>query len=195
MHRARKALALLPAVLALAVSTRLAAQDPENDRGTRVASVTTSLVGRELHVEAALAPALPPEVGNRLTSGLPTTATWRLRLVLFRPLWFNSFKDERLYEVTATYRPVTADYSVERRLDEKLLDTRVVPTREEAAAALSRVPHLPAFIMGSHLLGKSLAVKVRCVYGNAFVLGIVPTTVGTGWTRSGVFEWREAAAR
>lgn len=194
MPSARRAFVLAAAV-ALAVAGRLPAEDREDDRDTTVAGVTTSFVGRELHVAATLAPSLPPEVSKRLASGLPTTTTWRLRLVLFRPLWFNSFKDERLYEVTATYRPVTDDYSLERRLDEKLLDTRVVPTREEAAAALARVPPLPAFIMGSHLLGKSLAVKVRCVYGNGFALGIIPTTVGTGWARSAVFEWTEAAAR
>lgn len=177
------------AAAVLAFGAPLAGQDAPEE--TRIASVATRFSGRELHVDAALSEPLPPELANRLASGLPTTTSWRLRLVLFRSLWFNSFKDERLYEVTATYRPVTADYSVERRLDDKLLETRVVPSREEAAAALSRVPSLPAFIMGSHLLGKSLAVKVRCAYGHGFAIGIVPTTVGTAWARSSVFEWTE----
>jgi hypothetical protein len=177
---------------ALAFGVPLAAQEAPPD--ARIASVATRFSGRELHVDAVLSEPIPAELANRLASGLPTTTSWRLRLVLFRSFWFNSFKDERLYEVTATYRPVTADYSVERRLDEKLLETRVVPTRDEAAAALSRVPSLPAFIMGSHLFGKSLAVKVRCSYGHGFALGIVPTTVGTAWARSPVFEWTEAGA-
>jgi hypothetical protein len=187
----RKPWVFLPAVLTLAVLSSLVAQDNAQDRDTRVAGVTTRFIGRELQLDAALSPSLPSEIGSYLASGLPTTTTWRIRLLLFRSFWFNSFKDERLYEVTATYRPVTADYSVERRLDEKLLDTRLVPTREEAAAALSRLKSLPVFIMGRHLLGKSLTVKVCCRYGHGFALGVVPTRVETAWARSGVFEWTE----
>jgi len=165
------------------------------DDGPIIPGVATWVVGRDLHVETQLAPSLPEDVLQRLASGLPTTLTWELRLFVSRNLWFDGQKDERRYAVTATYRPVTSDYTVERRLDARLLDTRVVPTRDEAAAALARVPGLPVFMMGDHLLGKRLLVRVRCLYGSGVALGVVPTSAETAWTRSGIFEWTTSGAR
>jgi len=153
------------------------------------------LTGRELHVDARLSPGLPEAARQRLASGLPTTVAWTIRLFVFRNLWWDTLKDERLYAVTATYRPDTSDYLVERRLDARLLDTQVVPARDEAAAALGRVPGLPVFTMGDHLLGKKLVVRLRCRYGSGVALGVVPTSDETDWARSGIFEWTAASAR
>jgi hypothetical protein len=163
--------------------------------GPAISGVSTWVAGRDLHVETRLSPALPEDVLQRLASGLPTTVTWELRLFAFRDLWFDGLKDERRYAVTATYRPVTSDYAVERRLDARLLDTKVVPTRDEAAAALAKVPGLPLFTMGDHLLGKKLLVRVRCLYGSGVALGVVPTSSETAWVRSGIFEWTATGAR
>ena len=160
-----------------------------------IPGVSTWVAGFDLHVEAHLSPGLPENTLQRLASGLPTTVVWEMRLFLFRNLWFDGLKDERRYAVTATYRPVTSDYAVERRLDARLLDTRVVPTRDEAAAALAQVPGLPSFTMGDHLLGKKLLVRVRCLYGSGVALGVVPTSAETAWVRSGIFEWTATGAR
>ena len=176
----------------VALSGRALSQTPD---APAVPGVSSWLTGRELHVEAKLAPGLPETARQRLASGLPTTLTWTIRLFLFRNIWWDALKDERLYAVTATYRPDTSDYLVERRLDARLLDTHVVPTRDEAAALLSRVPGLPVFTMGDHLLGKKLVVRLRCRYGSGVTLGVVPTTDETDWTRSGIFEWTNSSAR
>ncbi len=182
-RRAVAALTLL-ASLAVARPTRAGEEDEPH-----VPGVSTWIAGRDVHVQAVLAPGLPRDVSRRLLSGLPTTTLWRIRLFVFRNLWFNSLKDERHYEVTATYRPVTGDYTVERRLDDRLLQTRIVPTQGEAAEALREVPGLPSFTLGPHLLGKKLVVKVSCAYATGLALGVVPTTVETDWVRSGIFEW------
>jgi hypothetical protein len=171
------------------------AQQPAANDGASVPGVSSWVTGHELHVAAALAPGLPSSVRQRLTSGLATTVSWQIRLFAFRNLWWDALKDERLYAVTATYRPDTSDYLVERRLDARLLDTQVLPTADEAAAALSKVPGLPVFTLGDHLLGKKLVVRLRCRYGNGFALGVVPTSDETDWARSGIFEWTARGAR
>jgi hypothetical protein len=160
-----------------------------------VPGVSSWVTGRDLRVDATLSPGLPEAVRQRLASGLATTVSWEIRLFLFRSLWWDTLKDERHYAVTATYRPETSDYVVERRLDARLLDTRILPTRDEAAAALTRVPGLPVFTMGDHLLGKKLVVRLRCRYGDGLALGVVPTSDETDWTRSGIFEWTASGAR
>ncbi len=162
---------------------------------TRLPGVSTWLNGRELHVEARLSPGLPRDVEERLSSGLPTTVLWRVRLFVFRDLWWDSLKDERRYEVTATFRPVAGDFLVEKRLDDRLMGSQVVPTRGEALKALSEVPGLPLFLMGPHLEGKRLVVRVKCLYARSVALGVVPTTVETGWVRSGGFYWLPSEAR
>ncbi len=185
------AAALLAAFLAGAGPARAIV----SDQGPVIPGVSTWVTGRDLHVDTRLSPALPEYVLQRLASGLPTTVTWELRLFSFRNLWFDGLKDERRYAVTATFRPVSSDYAVERRLDARLIDTRVVPTREEAASALAKVPGLAFFTMGDHLLGKKLLVRVRCLYGSGVALGVVPTSAETSWVRSGIFVWTATGAR
>lgn len=180
MPRARR---ILPALFLLSLSVRAAEPSPD------VAVVSTFFSGRDLKVTANLAPALPAEVESRLQSGLPTTTVWRAALYVSRPLWFDGKKDERRYEVTATYRPASADYSVEKKLDGRLLETRVVTARDEARRALAELSGVPCFRMGDHLVGKPLVVRVRCAYAPGVALGVIPTTFETGWTTSSVFTW------
>ncbi len=190
-HPNRRSSLLLGALLALRAA---APAEPVTDAPV-VPGVSSWVTGRELHVEAHLAPGLPEQARQRLASGLPTTVTWTIRLLLFRNVWWDTVKDERRYAVTATYRPDTSDYLVERRLDARLLDTQILPSRDEAAAALARVPGIPVFTMGDHLLGKRLVVRLRCRYGSGVALGVVPTSDETAWARSGIFEWTTSGAR
>jgi hypothetical protein len=179
---------LLLAPAALALLLRLPAP---GDDVARLPGVSTWINGRDVHVEAKLDPALPSGVERRLVSGLPTTVVWRIRLYIFRSVWLDSERDERRYAVTATYRPVTGDYAVERRLDDRLLETRIVSTRDDARRAVSVVPGLPCFTLKRDLAGQRLVVRVKCVYAAGVTLGVVPTTAETDWVRSGIFEWTE----
>jgi hypothetical protein len=160
-----------------------------------VPGVSTRFAGRDLRVEAKLSPGLPDDMRQRLASGLPTTVSWHIRLFAFRNFWWDTLKDERRYAVTATYRPDTSDYLVERRLDARLLGTEILASRDEAAAVLATVPGLPVFTMGDHLLGKRLVVRLRCRYGDGVALGVMPTSDETDWARSGIFEWTATGAR
>jgi hypothetical protein len=180
------ALAFLASALLLSRAAR-AQEDPERPQ---IPNVLISWKGRDLHVETWLAPGLPKDVEQRLSSGLPTTVTWRVRLFEFHNFWFwDSLRDERRYEVTATFRPVSADWLVERRLDDRLLAADLVPTLEDATRLLTRVPKVPFFTMGPQVAGKPLLVRVRCVYSRSVSMGVVPTTFETDWKRSTIFAW------
>ena len=178
-----------PILCALALALAAVATSGEPRGPTDLPGVSTWVSGIELHVSAKLSPGLPRDVEERLVSGLATTVLWRVRLFAFRNLWWDGLKDERQYEVTGTFRPVSGDFLVERRLDGRLLGSKVLPSKADALAALSEVPGLPLFIMGSHLDGKQLVVRVKCAYARGVALGVVPTTVETGWVRSGIFDW------
>ena len=154
-----------------------------------VRNVAISFQGRQLTAEARLDPSPLPEVRQRLSSGLPTVSTWEIRLCAAREFWFDGLKDERKYEVTATYRPLNSDWLVEKRLDGKLLETRTLPTLGETEDALYRLSPFAAFTMADHLREKNLVVKVRCTYSSGIVLGVVPVAVDTGWARSRIFSW------
>jgi hypothetical protein len=189
--RARPLLAFAAALIAAILAAVVA---PAGDEELRIPQVETSLAGRDVRVSAHLSPGLPPEIVKRLVSGLPTTAVWEIRLFVSREKWFDGLKDERRYGVTVTYRPVSGDFGVERRLDGRLLETVVVPGREEAERALSTLPGLPSFTMGRPLAGKPLVARVRCVYGTELTLGFVPSRSMTDWRRSPVFFWEEGGA-
>ncbi len=189
--RARRA--LIPAAV-LAAAFLATAAAPAGEDPLRIPMFETVVSGREVRVETRLAPGLPPDVRTRLASGLPTTVIWEVRLYVSRRNWWDGLEDERRYDVTATYRPMRDDFALERRLDGRLLETVVVPGREEAERALGTLPGLPCFTIGSHLAAKPLVVRVRCVYGTGMVLGFVPTRSMTGWRRSTVFSWRAEGA-
>ncbi|MEO6326429.1 MAG: DUF4390 domain-containing protein, partial [Thermoanaerobaculia bacterium] len=147
-------------VLAFVLSAGLPPRVAHAQSPPSVPGVSTFFTGRELRVTAHLEPGLPPEIRARLSSGLATTTVWSIGLFVFRNLWFDGKKDERLYQVTATYRPASGDYILERRMDGRLLESQVLPTKDEAERALSKVSALPCFLMGGHLTGKKLVVKV-----------------------------------
>ena len=186
--RALRSLILVAALISVAFAAAVA---PARDEELRIPQVETSLTGRDVRVSTHLAPGLPPDALKRLASGLPTTVAWELRLFISRDKWFDGLRDERRYSITATYRPVSGDFTVERRLDGRLLDTVVLPGREEAERALTTLPWLPSFTMGPHLVDKPLVVRVRCLYGTDVTLGFVPTRAMTDWRRSPVFFWKE----
>ena len=186
--RERRIAVTVAALIAAALAAAIA---PARDEELHIPQVETSLAGRDVRVSAQLAPGLPPDALKRLASGLPTTVAWELRLFVSRDKWWDSLKDERQYAVTATYRAVSGDTAVERRLDGRLLETVVLPEREEAERALTTLPALPSFTMGPHLVGKPLVVRVRCLYGTDVALGFVPTRTMTDWRRSPVFFWQE----
>jgi hypothetical protein len=180
----------MPALSAVLTAALLATGGAlADEERLRIPLVGTALAGSEVRVDAHLHPSLPEEVVRRLASGIPTTVVWEMRLFVKRRNWFDSLKDERRYEVTATWRPVSGDYALERRLDGRLLETVVVPDREEAVAALSRLPGIPGFTMGPDLAGRPLVVRVRSLYGTGVSLGFVPTRTMTDWRTSPVFSW------
>jgi hypothetical protein len=174
---------------AAALSLPVAATPPPEAAEPAVKSVAIGFQGRQLTAEARLDPSPLPEVRQRLSSGLPTVSTWEIRLYAARDFWFDGLKDERRYEVTATYRPLNSDWLVEKRLDGKLLETRTLPNIGETEDALYRLSPFAAFTMADHLAGKRLVVKVRCTYSSGIVLGVVPVAIDTGWARSRIFSW------
>jgi hypothetical protein len=180
--------------MALLVGTAIAASSaagapPAEPVEPGVRSVAIGFRGRQLTAEAHLDPSPLPEVRQRLSSGLPTTSAWEIRLYAASDFWFDRLKDERKYEVTATYRPLNSDWLVEKRLDGKLLETRNLPNLSETENTLFHLPPFAAFTMGDHLLAKHLVVKVRCTYASGIVLGVIPVAIDTGWARSKVFVW------
>ncbi len=179
----------LRAVLAAAVLA--AAPAAAGDEPLRIPQVEVLLAGREVRVTTELSPGLPSDVRKRLGSGLPTTVSWEVRLMVLRDKWWDGLRDERSYSITAAFRPESGDYAVERRIDGRLLETVVLPTRDEAEQALVRIPGIPCFTLGPGVAGVPLVVRVRAVYGTHMALGFVPVRTMTDWRRSPDFRWAE----
>jgi hypothetical protein len=154
-----------------------------------VGSVRVALQERQLHVDAGLVDAEPEETLRRLRAGVETSYVWTIGLYVRRPIWWDGLKDERRYQVSVSYRPETHDYRVERRLDGRLLGTQSMRAAEAAAQALTTLSALPCFVMGDHLFGKPLVVKVGCTTDVSVTLGVVPRTRTAAQGLSSVFFW------
>ena len=118
---------------------------------------------------------------ERVESGLPTSFEFEIRLVRNRKMWFDQKLKKRL-EVEARYNAATMDYRVNYRLDDKLVDTRVVRDPAELARAMTEIHDLPVFGVDNPLTGeRSVTLRVRGDLGSKTILWLIPSSITTDW--------------
>ena len=71
-------------------------------------------------------------------------------------------------------------------------DVHTTPVAEICSRDLTTIEPTASVGQAVRLMREKAIRRLPVVDENGFVLGIVPTTVGTGWARSGIFEWTDA---
>jgi hypothetical protein len=127
-------------------------------------------------------------VAARLDSGLPTSFVFQLELHRDRKHWWDDKLREATLEVVAMYNAVTREYLVNFKHDGRLVESRLVRSRDELVAAMSRFEQMPVFPRGEIAPGTRLLVKGRAELGSRTVLAFVPVDVETDWVESRKFR-------
>ena len=127
--------------------------------------------------------ALTPEVEEEIGAGLATSIEYRLHVYRRRTAFFDQLVLKRRVECSVRYDTLTQQYTLTRRLDGELQETRV--TDDKAAmrqflTSLSAVPLLEARALeadGSYYL------KAKSNLGLIWRFFLIPWPMDTDWER------------
>ncbi len=153
-----------------------------------VANLQAAVDGNRVVVSLVLRHGLDGELMARLQSGLPTPILYRFELLRDRKRWYDRGLKDNTLEVEAVYDAVTQEYTVNYRLDDKLVDSRTVRDRGALAQAMTRLERVPVFSLDGVPRGPRLLVRVRAELGSRMVLWLLPARIATRWVESNKFR-------
>ncbi len=154
----------------------------------RIAGLDVAVDGDRVIANLTLVDGFQHRLRERVDSGLPTSIIYRFELDKDRTRWWDRYLQECTLEVTAMYDAVTRQYTVNSKLDGKLIDSRTVHDQQALAAAMTRVQSLPIFTLASLPRSWRLLVKARAELGSRTILSIVPVAITTDWVESRKFQ-------
>lgn len=153
-----------------------------------ISDFKVSVDGDRAMVSLKLDRAFTSRLWERVESGLPTSIVYRFLLERDRKRWYDRQLKESTFEVVATYDAVEHQYTVNSKLDGKLVESRTVHDHQALAAAMTRIDALPVFTLDPLPRAWRLLIKARAELGSKTVLAMIPVAVTTEWTESRKFR-------
>jgi hypothetical protein len=160
-------------------------------RATAEAKITdfqVGLDGSQVLASVTLDHAFDRRFVARVDSGLPTIILYHFELDLLRRHWWDPRLKSSSLAVVAIYDAVARTYTVHFRLDDKLIESRIVHDRKALEAAMTRIERLPVFNLGDVRDRRRLLLRVRADLGSRTVLSFVPVVITTDWVESQTFR-------
>ena len=165
----------------------LVSPSPSRAEG-RISGLEVKLDGPRVLASLALVDAFHRRLRERVASGLPTSILYRFELDKDQQRWWDRYLQAATLEVTAVYDAVARQYTINYKLNDKLIDSRTVHDPQALAEAMTRVESLPVFTLAGIPGGWRLLVKARAELGSRTVLSIVPVAITTDWVESAKFR-------
>ena len=174
-------------VLAFAAATPPPAVAQEAPR-PRLDPLIAEVRGTEISLKFRLKGALNPELATRIQAGLETAIRYEIRLYRHNAHWFWDYRlGTRQYRVAVTYDPVTREYVLVEKMDDKLLSRSTTRDFGQVAQRLVSHENLPAFrVRGDGLT--NLYVTMRATFDSGYLFTIIPVDSRTDWAESNRFE-------
>jgi len=154
----------------------------------KISEIKIALDADRVLTSFTLRDAFDRRLSERVDSGLPTPILYRFELARDRKRWWDQKLKEATLEVVAMYDAVTRDYTVNYKLDDKLIESRTVRDRKALEEAMTTVDHLPVFSLAGLSPDARLLVKVAAETGSRTILSFIPVTINTDWKESRKFR-------
>jgi hypothetical protein len=178
--------ATLALLIALAFASQARAQ-------ARLTDFQVALDGSQVLASLTLGHAFDRHFFARVDSGLPTTILYRFELDLDRRNWWDPRLRSATLEVRTVYDAVSRLYSVNFRLDDKLIESRTLHDRRMLEAAMTRIERLPVFSLNGIHERRRLLLRARAELGSRNLLSFIPVLVTTDWVESAKFRPPQSA--
>jgi hypothetical protein len=154
----------------------------------KISAIKIGLDGDRVLASFTLRDAFDRRLSERVDSGLPTSILYRFELARDRKRWWDQKLRRNTLEVVAMYDAVARSYTVNYKLDDKLIESRMVHERKALEEAMTVIDQLPVFSLAGLSPGLRLLVKVEAEMGSRTLLSFIPVTISTDWKESPKFR-------
>jgi len=153
-----------------------------------ISEIKISLDGDRVLASFTLRDAFDRRLSERVDSGLPTSILYRFELAHDRKRWWDHKLKKSTLEIVTMYDAVGRAYTVNYKLDDKLIESRTVHERKALEEAMTVIDRLPVFSLAGLPPGWRLLIKVEAEMGSRTILSFIPVTISTDWRESPKFH-------
>lgn len=173
----RRILQVAGVVLALAVPKAASAAPALSD-------LAVDRQGSDYVVSCRLVDGLSPAMLEEIEAGIETTLDYRLQVYRRRTGLPDDQVVRRHVESSVRHDALTRQYTLTRRVDGELVDSRVTSDPSEMRAFLTTLRGLPVLRSPDLVAGEEYYVRARCDLGLVWRFYLIPWRLDTGWARA-----------
>ena len=151
--------------------------------GPALTQLTTEADGDSYQASCRLEGGLTPDVEEEIAAGLSTTIEYRLHVYRRRAAFFDQLVLKKRIECTVHYDSLTQQYTLTRRVDDDLQETRVTDdpgAMREFMTALHGVPLIKSEALKP---GEEYYLKAKSNLGLVWRFYVIPWPMDTDWER------------
>jgi hypothetical protein len=126
---------------------------------------------------------MTPEVEEEIAAGLATTIEYRLHVYRRRSGFFDQLILKRRIECTVRYDTLTQQYTLTRRLDEDLQETRVTDDPAAMREFMTSLKAVPLLKTEALKPGEEYYLKAKSNLGLVWRFYVIPWPMDTEWER------------
>jgi len=139
--------------------------------------------GETYQASCRLEGGLTPEVEEEIAAGLPTTIEYRLHVYRRRPAFFDQLVLKRRIQCTARFDTLTQQYTLTRRIDDDLQETRVTDDPGAMREFMTSLRGVPVVKTRALKPGEEYYLKAKSTLGLVWRFYVIPWPMDTDWER------------
>ena len=148
-----------------------------------ITHLTAERNGETYQAACRLEGALTPDVEEEISAGLPTSIEYRLNLYRRRTAFFDQLVLKRRIECTARYDTLTKQYTLTRRLDGELQDTKVTDDAAVMRGFMTELHGVPIVKADDLQPDETYYLKAKSNLGLVWRFYLIPWPMDTDWER------------
>ncbi len=154
----------------------------------QIGDLEVGIDGSQTLISFKLEEAIDQEFLDRVDSGLPTGFIFKMEMIRIRKRWFDKRVRKNSLQVIAMYDALEQEYLVNYKLGGKLIESRMVDSRDDLRSAMTELEAVPAFTLEDVPAQWRLIVRTKAELGSKTILALIPAKVDTDWAESTEFH-------
>src|SRR5262245_60690149 len=126
---------------------------------------------------------LSPQVEEEIAAGLPTIIEYRMAVYRRRGAFFDQLVSKRRIECEVRYDTLTQQYTLTRRVDGDVQETRVTDDAAAMREFMTAVSDISLLKSGAFQPGEEYYLKAKSSLGLVWRFYVIPWPMDTDWVR------------
>ncbi len=162
--------------------------------GPALTHLAAALDGDIYQASCLLEGGLTPEAEEEIAAGLPTTIEYRFNVYKRRSAFFDQLVLKRRVECTVRYDTLTQQYTLTRRLDDDLQETRVTADPGAMREFMTKLHGVPLIKIVTLKTDEEYYLKAKSNLGLVWRFYVIPWPMDTAWERVPILPLGEKSA-